>query len=160
MPEHELSAIPKEARAFQGRRAGIVTRVAAAAIDTGLVALVLLGAYLGFAGLVFLLDPRGFSFPDAQPFRSLLVGAVVLGLYLSVAWAAGGRTYGSLLMGLRVVSGSGGRVGWARATLRAAFYVLFPIGLFWVVVDPRQRSVQDRVLATAVVYDWKPHRPR
>ena len=130
------------------------------AVDAGLVALVLVGAYLGWAGFLFLVDPRGFTFPDFRLFASLLVGAVVLGLYLTAAWAIGGRTYGNLLMGLRVVGVFGGDVGWIRAALRAAFYVLFPIGLFWVVLDPRQRSVQDRVLATAVVYDWKPRRRR
>lgn len=157
--DHELSAVPREARAFQGRRAGIVTRLVAAAVDAGLVALVLLGAYLGWAGLLFLLDPRTFTFPDLRFFTSLLVHAVVLALYLTVAWAAGGRTYGNLLMGLRVVGVFGGDVGWLRAALRAAFYVLLPVGLLWVVIDPRQRSIQDRVLATAVVYDWKPRRP-
>ena len=160
MPEHELSAVPREARAFQGHRAGIVTRVAAAAIDTALVALVLLGAYLGYAGLRFLLDPRHFTFPDTSLFRSLVVGAVVMALYLTVAWAMTGRTYGNVLMGLRVTGVLGGDVGWVRAALRAAFYVLLPIGLFWVVVDRRQRSIQDRVLATAVVYDWQPHQRR
>jgi uncharacterized RDD family membrane protein YckC len=158
MHDHELSAIPKEARAFQGHRAGIVTRTVAAAIDAALVALVLVAAYFGYAGLLFLVDPRRFTFPDTQLFASLLVAALVLGLYLTVAWAVSGRTYGNLLMGLRVVGVYGGDVGWVRAVLRAAFYVLFPIGLFWVVVDPRQRSIQDRVLATAVVYDWKPRR--
>ena len=157
---HELSAIPKEAREFQGQRAGIVTRVVAAAVDAGLVGLVLVGAYLGYAGLLFLVDPRGFTFPDFRLFASLLVGAIVLGLYLTAAWAVSGRTYGNLLMGLRVTGVFGGDVGWVRAALRAAFYVLFPIGLFWVVLDPRQRSIQDRVLATAVVYDWKPRRQR
>jgi uncharacterized RDD family membrane protein YckC len=157
MHDHEF-AVPKEARAFQGQRAGIVTRVVAAAIDAALVALVLLGLYLGYTGLLFLLDPRHFSFPDAQLFRSLLVMAILLGLYLTVAWAVSGRTCGNVLMGLRVVGVYGGDVGWVRGALRAGFYVVFPIGLFWVVVDPRQRSIQDRVLATAVVYDWKPRR--
>lgn len=158
--DHELSAIPREARAIQGHRAGIVTRFVAAAVDAGVVLLVLVGAYLGWAGLLFLLDPRGFTFPDFRLFGSLLVGAVVLGLYLTVAWAVSGRTYGNLLMGLRVVGVRGGDLRWPRATLRAAFYLLFPIGLFWVVLDSRQRSIQDRVLATAVVYDWKPRRRR
>ena len=158
--DHELSAIPREARAFQGHHAGIVTRFVAAAADAGLVGVVLVGAYLGWAGLLFLLDPRHFTFPDFRLFASLLVGAVVLGLYLTAAWAVSGRTYGNLLMGLRVVGARGGDLGWTRAALRAGFYVLFPIGLFWVVLDPRQRSIQDRVLATAVVYDWKPRRRR
>lgn len=158
MHEHELSAIPREARAFQGERAGVVTRVIAAALDTLVVVLVLLAAYVGYAGLRFLIDPRSFSFPDPKLFASLLAGAIVLGGYLTVAWALSGRTYGNLLMGLRVVGVSGGDVGWVRAALRAAFYVLFPIGLLWVAVDPRQRSIQDRVLATSVVYDWKPRK--
>lgn len=155
---HELSAIPREARELQGQRAGIVTRVVAAGVDALLVGLVLLGAYLGWAGLLFLLDPRTFSFPDFRLFASLLVGAIVLGLYLTAAWAVSGRTYGNLLMGLRVTGVHGGDVGLVRAGVRATFYVLFPIGLLWVVLDPRQRSIQDRVLGTAVVYDWKPRR--
>ena len=160
MPEHELSAIPKDARAFQGHRAGVVTRFVAAGIDAALVAVVLLGAYLGFAGLRFLVDPRHFSFPDPALFASLIVAAVVLGLYLMVAWAVSGRTYGNLLMGVRVVGGATGDVGWLRALLRAGFYVAFPIGLVWVAVDRHQRSIQDLVLGTAVVYDWRPRKTR
>jgi uncharacterized RDD family membrane protein YckC len=158
--EHELSAVPREARAFQGQRAGIVTRFVAAAVDASLVGLVLVGAYLGYAGLLFLVDPRSFTFPDFRLFTSLLLAAIVLGLYLTAAWAVSGRTYGNLLMGLRVVGVHGGGIGWVRAAMRATFYVLFPIGLLWVVLDPCQRSIQDRALATAVVYDWKPRRHR
>ena len=158
--DHELSAVPRDARGFQGHHAGIVTRVAAAAVDAALVAVLMVGCYLGWAGLLFLLDPRHFTFPDLRLFTSLVAMAVVRGGYLTIAWAVGGRTYGNLLMGLRVVDVLGGAVGWPRAALRAVSYVLFPIGLFWVVLDPRQRSLQDRVLATAVVYDWKPRRHR
>jgi uncharacterized RDD family membrane protein YckC len=157
---HELSAIPRDARVFQGRRAGVVTRVLAAAVDGAVITLVLLLIYLGYAGLLFLVDPRTFTFPDTQFIVSMLMGAILLFLYLSVAWAVGGRTYGNLLLGLRVVGVFGGDVGWFRAAARAAFYVAFPIGLLWVAVDRRQRSIQDRVLATAVVYDWQPRTRR
>ena len=34
--------------------------------------------------------------------------------------------------------------------------MFFPIGLFWCVVSPERRSVQDVVLWTRVVYDWMP----
>ncbi len=37
---------------------------------------------------------------------------------------------------------------------RGAFYALFPLGLLWAAVDGRNRSVQDLVLRTSVVYDW------
>lgn len=162
MDEHELSAIPREARAFQGQRAGVVTRFAAAVVDSVVVATVLVLAYLGLAGLQFMLDPRRFSFPDAQLFMSLIVVAAVLGCYLTIAWTFTGRTYGNLLLGLRVVGPHGPDVGFARAAARALLYVLLPVGLLWVAVDPRSRSVQDLLLRTAVVYDWHPRvvRPR
>jgi uncharacterized RDD family membrane protein YckC len=155
MPEHELSPVPREARALQGRRAGVVTRTLAAGVDAAVVAVTLLSLYLGYAGVLFLLDPRSFSFPDTQLFRSMLVAAGLMFLYLTASWAVSGRTYGNLLMGLRVVGVYGGDVGWPRAALRAAAYVVFPIGLMWVAVDRRDRSLQDRLLATAVVYDWR-----
>jgi hypothetical protein len=33
--------------------------------------------------------------------------------------------------------------------------VMFPPGLLWVVVSPRRRSVQDVMLLSVVVYDWR-----
>jgi uncharacterized RDD family membrane protein YckC len=156
MDEHELSAIPREARSLQGQRAGVVTRLAAAAVDAVVVFVALLIVYLGYAGLRFLLDPRNFSFPDAQLFTGLLTCAVLLGCYLTVAWTIGGRTYGNLLLGLRLVGAGGGRIGPVRAAVRAAFCVVLPIGLLWIAIDRRSRSVQDLVLHTAVVYDWSP----
>ena len=38
--------------------------------------------------------------------------------------------------------------------MRAALCVVFPIGLAWVVVSRQNRSLQDTVLRTSVVYDW------
>jgi hypothetical protein len=37
--------------------------------------------------------------------------------------------------------------------------VLFPILLFWVVLSRENRSVQDVLLRTSVVYDWSVHPP-
>lgn len=156
MHDHELSSIPREARALQGRRAGVVTRTLAATVDGGVVAVTLLALYLGYAGLRFLIDPRTFTFPDTHFFRSMLLAAGLMFAYLTAAWAVSGRTYGNLVMGLRVVGAYGGDVGWPRAALRAAAYVVFPVGLLWVAVDRRDRSLQDRLLATAVVHDWRP----
>ena len=82
--------------------------------------------------------------------------AVVMALYLAVAWAIGGRTFGDMLMGLRVVRAGGQPIGWFLSGARAIAYVLLPIGLLWSAVDRRSRSLQDVVLWTAVVYDWRP----
>ena len=40
------------------------------------------------------------------------------------------------------------------AFLRAAFVIALPVGLFWVLVSGANRSVQDVVLRTSVIYDW------
>ena len=64
--DHTVSPIPREARPYQGLRAGVITRVAAAAVDCVVVALVLGGAYAAVAGFLFLLNPRSFSFPDTS----------------------------------------------------------------------------------------------
>lgn len=156
MNGHEIVPIPRMARAFQGRTAGVVTRVVAGLIDGAAVALMVVTGYLGLAGIRFLLEPRAFRFPDPSVWLGLVTGAVGLTIYLTVAWGGGGRTCGNCLMGLRVVTARGGRVGWARAALRAGAYVAFPAGLLWIAVDRRSRSMQDVALCTAVVYDWRP----
>ena len=76
-------------------------------------------------------------------------------LYLTGSWAMTGRSYGATLLGLRVLSRRGKIPGWALAFVRAVFCLFFPIGLFWVILSPERRSIQDVVLRTVVVYDWR-----
>lgn len=155
MNGHEI-AVPREARRFQGESAGIVTRFVANSIDAAVVGVALGGLYLGWSGLIFLLDPRTFEFPETTFLAALTVGLGIATFYLWLAWWLLGRTYGGHVMGIRV-SGRGGRkLGPLRALARAGFCVFFPIGLFWCLISPHRRSVQDVVLFTKVVYDWLP----
>jgi uncharacterized RDD family membrane protein YckC len=156
MSESSLSPVPREARAYQGRRAGIVTRLVAAVIDAGVVGLFLLGGYGAVVGLLFVWDPRSFTFPDLGVVVSLATALVVLVVYLTLAWWISGRTYGCLVMGLRVVSYRNDRLRLAGALMRALFCAFFPVGLLWVAVSSSNRSIQDQVLRTSVVYDWQP----
>ncbi len=156
MSEHDISPVPREARPYQGEPAGIVTRVIANTIDAAVVGAVLGAGYLGWAALLFLIDPRGFSFPEVSLLFSFTAATVVAIVYLSVAWWLAARTYGGHVMGLRVHGRHGRRLGPLRSLARAAFCVFFPIGLFWCVVSPERRSVQDVFLWTRVVYDWRP----
>ena len=149
-----VDPVPREARAFQGRPAGIVTRTCANAIDFAVVVGVLVGGYaVWFAGR-FLISPAHFTAPRPPFLVVLLCGAVLLFCYFAAAWSTTGRTYGDHLLGLRVVDSRGERLRWRGAIVRAGFCVLFPIGLYWSVVSPRGRSVQDAVLRTSVLYDW------
>jgi len=146
--------VPAAARQFQGHRAGIVTRTLAAAVDFGVVLGVLLGTWVGWAAVRFLLNPQAFTWP-APPIGWVFVeGYVVAVVYLTVSWATVGKSFGGHLLGLRVVSFRGRRMSWPGALVRAAFCVVFPLGLAWVVVSRRNRSVQDIALQTSVVYDW------
>ena len=152
-----VDPVPHEARPFQGHRAGLVTRAAAGAIDVGVVILALAVCYLGVFAFLYLLDPRNFTAPRPSPALVYAVGSVLLILYLAVSWMGNGRTYGNHVMGLRVVNREGRRLHPLGALARGAFYVIFPIGLLWVLVSGQNRSLQDLVLRTSVIYDWEMH---
>jgi uncharacterized RDD family membrane protein YckC len=84
----------------------------------------------------------------------LLLVAVV---YLALGWALTGRTYGSKLMGLRVLSSRNQLLGWTRSVLRALMSVLWPVGLLWCGISRTRLSLADVVLRTVVVYDDQPY---
>ena len=151
-----ISPVPREARPFQGQRAGLVTRLVAAVLDALVIGVVLLGGYLGLVGILFLIDPRSFQVPDLNPFFSLTAAFCVAVVYLTVFWTLSGRTYGYLVMGLRVLGIGGRRLRFFGALIRAAFVVVFPIGIVWVPISRHNKSAQDLVLGTRVVYDWEP----
>jgi uncharacterized RDD family membrane protein YckC len=159
--EGASSAVPREARPYQGHRAGMVTRGIAGAVDAVVVLLVVTVGLLSVNGLSFVLDPRGFRVVGAS--QEVLV-EVALGtaiVYLAGTWAVMGRSYGCRLMGLKVVDRRGRSPRLTRSLLRATFCVLFPLGLLWCGVGRSRKSVQDLVLGTVVVYDWMPeHHPR
>lgn len=149
-----VSTIPREARAYQGHRAGLVSRVLAAAVDLGVTLLTLAAIYAAWAALLFVIDPRGFEFPRPTLLVDWVAGMVVLTIYFTASWSTTGRSYGQHLMGLRVVNLHGGRLRVSVALLRAAFCVVFPVGLFWVAFSRENRSLQDIVFRTSVIHDW------
>ena len=150
----KVEAVPREARPFQGQRAGVVTRTIANTLDFLLVAVVVGCGYAAWCALTFLINPTRFSFPTVSFLALLICAGILLFTYFTVTWATTGRTFGDQQMGLRVVSPRGERLGWPGSVLRAAFCVLLPIGLFWTIFSPTNRSVQDSVLRTSVIYDW------
>ncbi|MGZ4775499.1 MAG: RDD family protein [Oryzihumus sp.] len=155
MSEGGVSPVPHEARPYQGRPAGLVTRVLGSAIDGVVVCVALVAVYVGFNALRFVLDPLGFSFRGVSALFSVVAFLTVLVLYLTVAWATTGRTYGSHVMGLRVLTREGLRLPLTRALVRALLSAFFPIGLLWC-AGRHRRSIQDVVVRTVVLYEWLP----
>jgi uncharacterized RDD family membrane protein YckC len=152
----DVSAVPQEARPYQGATAGLVSRSLANTVDVIAVCGGLLAAYLGLNGLRFLLNPRSFQFTDASMLLSVFAALLALAAYMTIAWCTTGRTYGDHVMGLRVVDRRGRRMGPLTALVRALFCVVLPIGLLWCIVGHSRRSLQDLALRTLVIYDWKP----
>ena len=151
-----VSPVPREARPYQGHRAGVVTRMVANVVDAGVVVALMVAGYAAVNGLVFMLDPRGFQLIEVGAVISVSAGLATYVLYATIAWSTVGRTYGCHVMGLRVVSRRGRRVHLLVALARAVLCALFPIGLLWCAVSRTQRSVQDLLLRTTVIYDWNP----
>jgi len=160
-PDHQIPSVPSDVVAFQGMRAGFISRAVAASIDVLLVFLTVLGTIGVIWALSFIVgDPSDVVSDGSQGSR--IPGAAVMVLfgyslnwaYWTIGWATSGRTIGNLIMGLRVVNYQGKHPRWIGAAVRAAFCTLFPIGLLWVIPSGANRSVQDVVLRTSVIYDW------
>jgi uncharacterized RDD family membrane protein YckC len=132
----------------------LVTRAAANAIDVAVVVIGLTACYLGVAGFLFLRQGARFSFPIVSYRTAYVAGFVALVVYFTISWSTDGRTYGDRVLGLRVQRGDGGDLGVVRATVRAILCAVFPLLLVWTAIDRRNRSVQDLIVRTRVIYDW------
>ena len=148
-----------EARALQGHRAGFASRVVADAIDLAVAWLLGLAALLAGGVVHYLLTGPPLSLPVLPNWLDASGGAAVAVVYLGLSWAATGRSVGKQIAGLRVVDHVGRRLSLWRSFARALLYVLFPLGLLWVLASRRNASVQDIVVRTAVLYDWAYHAP-
>lgn len=137
------------------RTAGIVSRGVAAVIDLGVVLVVIGLIYVGLILTRLALNPAAFQLPSIGVLFSTTVTFGISVLYLAACWAVSGCTVGAVVMGVRVIGRRGARLSLAPALLRATACVVFPVGLAWVAVDRRRRSLQDVVLGTRVVYVGK-----
>lgn len=161
VPDFQVPELPSDAIPFQGERAGFVSRAVAASIDVLIIFLVVLATVAAWWMVSIIIDPLSPTTPTTPAEQRvpdigyfILYGYILNVLYWTVGWATGGRTIGNLIMGLRVVNHRGDRVRWGGAFVRALFCTLFIPGLFWVIVSGANRSVQDVVLRTSVIYDW------
>ena len=146
--------VPAGARSMQGHRAGIVTRLLAGAVDT---VVAVIGVGLGYVGVLavrYVISPRDFRLVEPGFGLLLICFLWLLTVYLTLAWATTGRSYGARLLGLRVVDAHGRRLRPGVALLRALLCVFVPIVVFWVVVSRENRSAADVLLRTSVIYDW------
>ena len=137
--------------------AGVVTRLLAAAVDAAVVVVLTVLLDLAAAGARFLWSPVDFRWPRPMTSVAVIVLLLVAVVYLALGWALTGRTYGSKLMGLRVLSSRNQLLGWTRSVLRALMSVLWPVGLLWCGISRTRLSLADVLLRTVVIYDDQPY---
>jgi uncharacterized RDD family membrane protein YckC len=153
-PRIQVDTATTQARAFHGEPAGIVTRTLANVVDLAITVLVVAGLYLGWAAIVFLRRGADFQAPVVSYRAAYIAGFLVLVGYFTICWATTGRTYGDQLLGIRVRTRDDAGLSGGRSFIRALVCALFPVLLAWVAVSREQRSVQDLIVGTHVVYDW------
>ena len=153
-------ALPRAARTFQGKRAGFASRLLAGIIDVGLVFAFVVFVQLiwGIASLLVVGNDLSIDWWDSVP--HFVVGGCLFVLYATGSWRTTGRTFGDQILGLRVVTNDGQLLRTWSAFLRAGFIVLFPVGFFWILLSGSNRSVQDIIMQTSVIYDWQVRVPR
>lgn len=155
-----------------GRYAGVASRAIAVVIDAGIIlsvgaiALVTLALLPDFIQIITLVDPRDVIPQDMQRWLAALgnaiagVALVTFAFLYNVFWLiAAGRSPGKSLMGLRVVSTTGKRLGIRRAVVRTAASALSGIvtlflGYALALVDARHQALHDKIAGTFVLYYW------
>ena len=146
----------ERARTAQGQRAGFVSQAVASLLDAVWIMIVDFAALAAFGFLRFLTTNRGYEFPQPGPGWNALLIFVIGVLLLWSAWSGSGRAPGMGLIGLRIVGRDGGQLSSRRALWRAVLGVLtFGLGVVWVLVSKKNKSLYDILCGSAVVYEWR-----
>jgi uncharacterized RDD family membrane protein YckC len=157
---------------LQGYYAGFASRAVAFVIDY---AIIILMSAVVTAGLSFFLGIRSvqafinwintmlpgiinvFDALTSPPF-GLIFFLLFQWLYFVFFFSTTGQTVGKAIMGLRVVTVNGKRLGAKRSFIRTLCYTasLAPLGLgfLWVLGEDRRRAWHDKIAHTYVLYVW------
>jgi uncharacterized RDD family membrane protein YckC len=151
----------KRARVAQGSRAGFVSQVLASALDFATIVALELVVILAFGFVRFLVGNRDYEVPQAGPGGNFTIFLVIGVLLLWTSWSGSGRAPGMAVLGLRVVSADGRRhLSSREAFWRAVLTVpTLGLGVLWVLVSRRNRSLYDVLCRSAVIYDWRASLP-
>jgi uncharacterized RDD family membrane protein YckC len=152
-----LQIAPDRDVGLQGHYAGIATRLAAFGIDLLVIVLSydLLGSAVEF--VVSRLEGESWHISNVPALSTAFLVVWAL-FYCIYPVAAGGRTFGMAIAGLRVVRFDGSDVGWSGAIVRVLAiplsFLTLGVGFLLIVIRPDRRALQDLIGGTAVVYAW------
>jgi uncharacterized RDD family membrane protein YckC len=141
-----------------GHYAGAASRFLAYTVDV----IASLSLYtLGVAGVTFVIKIITGHSVTWHSGNSIVVAAIFAAweiAYFGYCWAAGGKTPGMALLGVRVVRADGTEIDPWRGVVRAlAFplsFILFGLGFVGILLQREHRALHDLIAGTAVVYAW------
>ena len=145
-----------------GEYAGFVTRFTGLIVDflilSGILALVTLVTNL-VLDLFPIKEALGLG-ELSSTLVAVLAGLLSVGIalfYFIGSWALVGQSLGQHLVGVRVVTVNGDRIGFWAAVVRFLGYfvsaILF-LGFLWVLVDDKRQGFHDKLARTVVLYSW------
>jgi uncharacterized RDD family membrane protein YckC len=151
-----VTTLRERAAPHLGRRAGIVSRISANALDLVVVFVIYFAALITFAGVRFIATPKPLSMPHPPNWVSAIVLVAIEIFYLALGWSGERVTFGKGLVGLRVLSDHGQPISFWRGLVRAVVCTIIggPL-LLWAAVSKRNAALYDYPLKTAVVYEWR-----
>jgi uncharacterized RDD family membrane protein YckC len=142
---------------LQGHYAGGPSRLAAYVIDQALLGLMFVAASAIVSYSVDLFLPDGHTW-DAPAWLVAALYGVWWFSYFAIPWAASGKSFGMLVVGIRVVQRDGSPLSGPAALVRA---LVLPLGFvtagltyIGIVVGREHRALQDCAAGSVVVYDW------
>jgi uncharacterized RDD family membrane protein YckC len=142
---------------LQGRYAGFASRFAGYAVDAAASTAVFMLALAALSFAVSIVTGKSVNWNRDGTWAGLAF-AVWLFVYFAYSWAAGGKTFGMAVLGVRVVRSDGADAGARRAVLRTlAFplsFLIFGLGFAGIVLGRRRRALHDVIAGTAVLYSW------
>jgi uncharacterized RDD family membrane protein YckC len=152
-----LYVAPDRDVGLQGHYAGICTRFVAFLFDVLAVAFLYVLFVTVVQFLVSTLAGNNFRISDLPvvSWLSLTLWAI---FYCAYPVAAGGRTFGMAVAGLRVVRPDGSPVSGREAVVRVLAlplsFLTLGIGFLLILLRKDRRALQDLIGGTAVVYGW------
>jgi uncharacterized RDD family membrane protein YckC len=136
-------------------QAGLATRLVAAGIDIGLLALVYSLASGAISSVISFTFGGELSLPAGIVLGTL--GVLVAGAIFITFWALAGQTPGMRFLSIRIVKGDSHHItlGVAVRRLLGALVSIAALGLGYLAIlrDPQRRAWHDRMVGTEVIYD-------
>ncbi len=162
----------KEPDSLQGYYAGFTSRAVAIIIDYAIISLAsaivisALSLFFSISSVQRFMNWLNSVLPDSigifdaltSPPFGVFFFVLFQYAYFIFFFSTTGQTVGKAVMGLRVVTTNGLRMGVKRSFIRTLCYAisLAPLGLgfLWVLGEDRRRAWQDKIAHTYVLYVW------